>query len=378
MKFHPHWAGSVLFVAALICISAVPAWAVDYTITDLGLSGNYSLASDINNYGQVVGGSYTGSYVAGSPVSHAFLYSGGTIADIGASVGNNNTADQINANGQVLVRSGQQIVGGAYFLYNGGAMTSIGSLWGAPYSLTGINNNGQMVGAVQITPQQCTIDGCTPATQHAFIYSGGISIDLGTLGGSNSNAYGINNNNQVVGNATNSGNSTHAFLYSSGVMTDLGTLGGSYSTAVNINDNGQVVGQAYDALGNGYAFFYSGGLMTKIGSLGGSQSYATDINNKGQVVGFSTVAGGEHAFLYSDGNLIDLNSSLPASSGWTLDRAYAINDSGQIVGYGNIGGKTQAFLMTPVPVPAAFWLFGSGSIVLFGFMRPRKVSEKEE
>jgi probable HAF family extracellular repeat protein len=44
----------------------------------------------------------------------------------------------------------------------------------------------------------------------------------------------------------------------------------------------------------------------------------------------------------------DLNSLIPANSGWTLIEANAINTSGQIVGYGNHNGFNHAFLLTPI------------------------------
>ena len=76
--------------------------------------------------------------------------------------------------------------------------------------------------------------------------------DLGTLGGSNSVPWGINDRGQVVGGSQtsvidpNSGFPTsHAFLWNKGVMHDLGTLGGQYSQALlgGINSEGQVVGE---------------------------------------------------------------------------------------------------------------------------------------
>src|SRR2546428_10824145 len=75
--------------------------------------------------------------------------------------------------------------------------------------------------------------------------SAGLTItDLGTLGGTASIAFGVNNVGQVVGdsNTTTSGIRPHAFLWQNGAMTDLGTLGGTFSTASGISNFGQGVG----------------------------------------------------------------------------------------------------------------------------------------
>jgi probable HAF family extracellular repeat protein len=45
--------------------------------------------------------------------------------------------------------------------------------------------------------------------------------------------------------------------------------------------------------------------------------------------------------------MADLNSLIPAGSGWVLTGANAINNRGQIVGSGVLNGQTQAFLLTP-------------------------------
>ena len=73
-----------------------------------------------------------------------------------------------------------------------------------------------------------------------------------------------------------------------------------------------------------------------LGTLGGTYSYAYGINNLGQVVGTAqTSAGAWHAFLYSGGVMTDLNSKLPANSGWIeLSQANSINNNGQVVGTG--------------------------------------------
>src|SRR5262245_33908511 len=88
--------------------------------------------------------------------------------------------------------------------------------------------------------------------------AGYISTDLGTLGGSYRQAFGINNAGQVVGRAALSDHSAdRAFLYD-GVMRDLGTLGGNNSGAFGINDAGHVVGYAQLSDGTQHAFLYDG------------------------------------------------------------------------------------------------------------------------
>lgn len=60
----------------------------------------------------------------------------------------------------------------------------------------------------------------------AALFRNGQVIDLGTLGGLNSEATAINKSGLIVGNSQIASGYVHAFLYSNNVMTDLGTLVG--------------------------------------------------------------------------------------------------------------------------------------------------------
>ena len=242
-----------------------------------------------------------------------------------------------------------------------GAITDLGTLGGSFSFANGINDSGQVVGFSSTAGD---------ATVGAFLYSGGVMTNLGSLGGSASEANGINASGQVVGYSSEAGSATElAFLYSGGVMTNLGTLGGDNSLPTGINDAGQIVGSsatADDPAGD--AFLYSGGVMTDLGTLGGDNSGAYAINASGEVVGTSATTGDAafDAFLYTTSSgMIDLNSLLPAGSGWSLQVATAINDSGLVVGFGiNPEGQQDAFLMDTTPEPASMALFGAGAAIL--------------
>ena len=288
----------------------------------------------INNSGEVVGQSYTAS---ASPIAHSFLYSGGTLHDLGTFGGNDSGATAINNLGQVVgVADTTGTLAAHAFLYSGGPLMDLGTLGGTTSSANGINDSGQIVG------QAFT----GPTIFHAFLYSGGTMSDLGTLGGNNSEAFGINSSGQVVG-ISDTATAGHAFLYDGGTMHDLGTLGGTISSALAINDSGEIVGYADTGTAPKHAFYYDG-TMHDLGTGGGSASVAAAINSSGQIVGFFyTSATVTRAFLYSGGVMTDLNTLLEPGSlatGVFLAAASAINDSGQIAA---VDSNEKAYLLTP-------------------------------
>jgi probable HAF family extracellular repeat protein len=188
-------------------------------------------------------------------------------------------------------------------------------------------------------------------------------VDLGSLGGVGA-AEAINATGQVVGESQTLaldqwGNRImHAFLWQQGSgMADLGSLGGLNSEATAINSSTQVVGNAETGAAdvNGHplrhAFLWQPSVgMVDLGTLGGPASGATAINNSGQVVGGAQAINPDgttawHGFLWQNGVMTDLNSNLPANSGWVLQSAQDVNDSGQITGYGLHNGHVHAYLL---------------------------------
>lgn len=340
--------GSRAILMALLIgpIATLPASAEPYQLVDLGVDVS---PTDINNFGTIVGSRNTDS----GSVAFRWL-SGGQAEDIpGATVANAvNDADQVTGNtltgtflfdgtlrewdgyGGYGINEASQISGnmelnnpfratplpldpaiytpdnwdnlGIASVYSRGTRQGV---YADLYVLDDINDAGFAVGSRRRTGLVGTSSILTTPAFDTLTY---LPIPYG------GNAKAINSLNMIVG-ATGSNSTTgefsHAYLYdySADSLLDLGTLnGGLTSSAADINESSQVVGTSW--------------LVTQPTSLYDPTQY--------------------HAFLWENGGMIDLNTLIPADSGWILTSATAINDNGDIVGSGLQNGQLHGFLLT--------------------------------
>lgn len=361
-----------LLAALLTNLSAqVP----EYTVVNLGdLGGGFSVATSINNRGQVVGAS-----VDGNGRVRATLFSGtgtnnfdlGVADDSGTSFEgllNWSVATSINDFGGIVGQSlgigasGSllELSGATYFTGNGSGNLLINApVVALPAS---INNSGQVVGyyfnydEIQLQVRELAA---------RFSLTGQGTTQLGALGGTDGVALSQNHLGQIVGVGQTSNGDTHAALFSGGVGSniDLGTLGGLSSIAYDINESGTIVGEAKTSSGVKHATLFSGTGSGNIdlGTLAGySGSGAIAINNSGLIVGYTESSNDYRdgpGFLFSGGTMFNLEALVGTSAsqqgfsriGFGDTGGGAINDWGQIVGSGfDVSGTSHAILLNPV------------------------------
>jgi probable HAF family extracellular repeat protein len=302
----------------------------DGVMTDLGTlpGGASSFAYDVNNRGLIVGQSQIGSIdpLSGLPALRGVLWREGQAIDLGTLGGTASNANAINDRGQVV----------------GGALTGTSD----PFA----NVPQASCRALQTTGNTCfgstfaynaLFSNATTET-HAFLWQDGVMLDLGTLGGPDSNALINNDRGQVAGwsytsfvaNPSTGVPTVDPFIWSpeDKEMVDLGGLGGTFGAPFFMNNRGQVIGVSNlpgDLIVRPFLWSKSEGIKD-LGSLGGTYGHPNWINDEGEVVGFSQLKGDKagHAFLWRRGALIDLGSlgTDPSSE------AGSINSHGQIVG----------------------------------------------
>ena len=103
-----------------------------------------------------------------------------------------------------------------------------------------------------------------------------------------------------------------AALHQQFTVRDLGTFGGDEAGALGINELGEVVGFAQLPSGNLRAFIWRGQGLRSLGTLGGAESRARAINDRSEVTGASHIQRGSdvaRAFLWTRaGGMRDLGT----------------------------------------------------------------------
>lgn len=347
-------------VLATSALAGIPA----YQFVPLDQAGvAYSRAWEVNDSGVVAleAGTSTSATVG-------FTWNAGAFTPLPTIVA-------AGSNARATVRSinnAGTVVGNSYG--PGGLFDQRGAVWDASATLTDIGRYNNSNTFLSDTNELGVIVG---NSNRAFSYtSGGGYVEFSALNGSTTaNASAINENNWVVGSSqaevSPGVNQTRATVWKpDGTKLNLDILDipgqeDTTSVAFGVNDNNEVVGYFGNVLAFSHAFYWSESTgMIDLGAPGGRSSFANDINNSGMIVGYASFSANpqQQAYLWYQGMAYNLNDFLPQGSGWVLNEAYGINEVGDIVGRGTFNGQTQAFLLR-VPEPGSLALLGLLSVL---------------
>jgi probable HAF family extracellular repeat protein len=344
-------------IAALIvpaAASAAPGYSVKF------LPSGFT-AHDINNAGQIVGNTRT----------EAWIWSDSGIVNLSAS----KPGVQVYAINNHGEAAGVFALGASTaFIYSQGQFRDIGRPAGLNYATPhAINDNDQIAGTAGNFPGD---------TSRAFLFSSGTMTAIGTFGGDQGDAFGLNNKGTVVGSATlapppdSPRGVERGFVYRNGALAQIQAPGATVGPAYDINETGAIVGGAdFASTGLSQPFLYAGGVLS---NLGGPAGGARGINNHGAIVGtwgqMDAQSDLTHAFLYRSGTFTDLNNLIVATPGWTVTQAEDINDAGQILATLCFGStldcrSARLDLVPAVPEPAGVAMLFGGLMALAAMRR---------
>ena len=298
-------------------------------MVDLGtLGGSNSWAYGINDMGWMVG-------AAEMPMTnpHAFLCTNALAAtnmmDLGTLGGSNSAAWMIDLHGDMVgwaaMSNGSHH---AFFMTNWarGDMMDLGTVGGTNSEAYCINSNRMVVGYAMMANGNAEP---IMSTNALFGSSSTMTMGMGGMGGvAGGQSWSVNNMGQEAGQAMMSGGNSHAFASgNSGMMgrstVDLGTLGGTNSYAYCINDAGTVVGTAQMGTGIYHAFMVTNALGGMVRMLdlntmiptnsGWDLMEARGMNAAGQIVGWGMYHGHTNGFLLTPASGPVMMTRAPAS-----------------------------------------------------------------
>lgn len=165
----------------------------------------------------------------------------------------------------------------------------------------------------------------------AVKWENGACVDLGTLGGPAAVSNAINKKGNIVGSSRENSSNMNmvAFIFKDGKMSPLPKLSPNRNWAYGINDNDDVVGTSDVS-----AVKWVNGIDKPVVlASGNSISQALDINNNGFVVG-STGGNPGFAFIHDGKSLYNLNDITEGLNGISLIVARNVNNQGCIIAYG--------------------------------------------
>jgi probable HAF family extracellular repeat protein len=326
--------------------------SAQYIVTELTGEDATQVPSKLNNLGDIVGRNVGAE--EGAPRATLWGHSNSKSKHLGVLPhGDYSSATGINDAGEIVgvSNTGTAIVPFIWSEKNGLQRLPLfrGDNCGQAVA---INKHGD-VGCYSSGPNGCK----------AYVWSRKTGVrDLNILpGGSYSRAHGINDSGELVGISSSPDGDRAVLWAKSGSVRDLGTLPGDLSSeALAINNAGDVVGYSKGPRGMRAFLWTKVGGMQALGVLaGGDSSRALDISDLGEVVGSSTSASGDRAFIWTkEAGLVDLNSADTANLGVVLIEAHAINSKGQIIAMGRNGHETmssQNEICAPAP-PLSFVL----------------------
>lgn len=300
----------LLYVGLFCLLISNQASSQNYNIIQISDGNSYCQCPRINNKRQLV---YQGG--DNESVKIYFANNDNTVKFI-----SNGDFPDINENGQIVWRSGDQIT-----LSSNGVTSSI-----SRGTYPKINNHGAIA----------FID-----YSLIKLWSNGDIIDIPGSENAENHFIDINDNCEIVwGSIYNK-----VYLFSHGITTQV-SKNGYESWGPSINNMGQIVYMGYDGKYS-QIFLYDNGTTTQITNTNYS-NFRPDINDKGQIVWAGRDNNGkDQIFIFSNGvttKIADTDNYF----GWA-----SINNNGEIVWYGGASDLPQIYLATQGQIEVANQLY---------------------